>query len=91
MALRFGRLVTEGSSRVIAHLSALRYLRNNAPPVSSMSAVRRHLATMASSSARSRMQRWFPTTSSPLIVSAPMDFVTNATLASEVSKAGGLG
>ncbi|KAK8101357.1 hypothetical protein PG999_011731 [Apiospora kogelbergensis] len=46
---------------------------------------------MASSSARSRMQRWFPTTSSPLIVSAPMDFVTNATLASEVSKAGGLG
>ncbi|KAK7966493.1 uncharacterized protein PG986_000770 [Apiospora aurea] len=48
---------------------------------------------MASSTAppRTRMQRWFPTTASPLIVSAPMDFVTNATLASEVSKAGGLG
>lgn len=51
----------------------------------------RRFATMASSTARTRMQRWFPTTSSPLIVSAPMDFVTNATLASEVSKAGGLG
>ncbi|KAK8003856.1 serine aminopeptidase- s33 domain-containing protein [Apiospora arundinis] len=44
----------------------------------------------SASAQRSRMQRWFPTTSSPLIVSAPMDFVTNATLASEVSKAGGL-
>ncbi|KAK8066591.1 2-nitropropane dioxygenase [Apiospora hydei] len=42
---------------------------------------------MASSTAppRTRMQRWFPTTASPLIVSAPMDFVTNATLASEAS------
>ncbi|KAK7911274.1 2-nitropropane dioxygenase, partial [Apiospora marii] len=54
-------------------------------------AIRRFATTMASSTARTRMQRWFPTTSSPLIVSAPMDFVTNATLASEVSKAGGLG
>ncbi|KAK6833550.1 Nitronate monooxygenase [Apiospora arundinis] len=101
MALRFGRFCAEGSSRVMAHLSALRYLRNSTPAASSMSvsmsaATRRHLATMASPSSsasaqRSRMQRWFPTTSSPLIVSAPMDFVTNATLASEVSKAGGLG
>jgi NAD(P)H-dependent flavin oxidoreductase YrpB (nitropropane dioxygenase family) len=38
-----------------------------------------------------RMAQWFPKTSYPLVVSAPMDFVTNARLATEVSKAGGLG
>ncbi|OTA94681.1 hypothetical protein M434DRAFT_252914 [Hypoxylon sp. CO27-5] len=52
-----------------------------------MNVIRRGLATMASS----RMKSWFPTTSSPLIVSAPMDFVTNPKLATEVTKAGGLG
>ncbi|KAI0378695.1 FMN-dependent 2-nitropropane dioxygenase [Hypomontagnella monticulosa] len=52
-----------------------------------MNAARRTLATMASS----RMKSWFPTTSHPLIVSAPMDFVTNSRLATEVTKAGGLG
>ncbi|KAL7625961.1 hypothetical protein AAE478_002730 [Parahypoxylon ruwenzoriense] len=41
--------------------------------------------------AGSRMKSWFPTTSYPLIVSAPMDFVTNHRLAAEVTKAGGLG
>ncbi|KAK7756249.1 hypothetical protein SLS62_001843 [Diatrype stigma] len=41
--------------------------------------------------AGTRMQRWFPGTSYPLIVSAPMAFVTNPRLATEVSKAGGLG
>ncbi|KAI1259128.1 2-nitropropane dioxygenase [Xylariaceae sp. FL1019] len=40
---------------------------------------------------RSRMRRWFPGTAHPLVVSAPMDFVTNAKLASEVSKAQGFG
>ncbi|KAI1338275.1 FMN-dependent 2-nitropropane dioxygenase [Xylariaceae sp. FL0016] len=44
-------------------------------------------ATMAGS----RMKQWFPGTSYPLIVSAPMDFVTNPKLATEVVKAGGLG
>ncbi|KAI0597530.1 FMN-dependent 2-nitropropane dioxygenase [Biscogniauxia sp. FL1348] len=38
-----------------------------------------------------RMSKWFPTTSHPLIVSAPMLGVTNARLAAEVTKAGGLG
>ncbi|KAI1409491.1 FMN-dependent 2-nitropropane dioxygenase [Hypoxylon sp. FL1857] len=52
-----------------------------------MNAIRRGLATMASS----RMRSWFPTTSFPLVVSAPMDFVTNPKLATEVTKAGGLG
>ncbi|KAI2613204.1 FMN-dependent 2-nitropropane dioxygenase [Hypoxylon fragiforme] len=51
-------------------------------------AARRTLATMATSS---RMRSWFPTTSYPLVVSAPMDFVTNPKLATEVTKAGGLG
>lgn len=37
------------------------------------------------------MQRWFPGTSHPLVISAPMDFVTNARLATEVTKAGGFG
>ncbi|KAI0834500.1 FMN-dependent 2-nitropropane dioxygenase [Hypoxylon sp. FL0890] len=41
--------------------------------------------------ASSRMRSWFPTTSHPLVVSAPMDFVANAKLATEVTKAGGLG
>ncbi|XXH04361.1 hypothetical protein Hte_010775 [Hypoxylon texense] len=41
--------------------------------------------------AGSRMKSWFPTTSYPLLVSAPMDFVTNPRLATEVTKAGGLG
>ncbi|KAF2972122.1 hypothetical protein GQX73_g1420 [Xylaria multiplex] len=39
----------------------------------------------------SRMQRWFPATASPLIVSAPMAGVTNPKLASEVIRAKGLG
>ncbi|KAI0004750.1 FMN-dependent 2-nitropropane dioxygenase [Xylariaceae sp. FL0662B] len=47
----------------------------------------RRLATMAGS----RMKSWFPKTSHPLIISAPMDFVTNPRLATEVTKAGGLG
>lgn len=51
-----------------------------------MTAVRR-IATMAAS----RMKSWFPTTSSPLVVSAPMAFVTTTQLAAEVTKAGGLG
>lgn len=38
-----------------------------------------------------RMKNWFPTTASPLIVSAPMAYVTNVQLATEVTKAGGLG
>ncbi|KAI1639188.1 hypothetical protein F4809DRAFT_658135 [Biscogniauxia mediterranea] len=38
-----------------------------------------------------RMGKWFPTTSHPLIISAPMLGVTNARLAAEVTKAGGLG
>jgi nitronate monooxygenase len=41
--------------------------------------------------AASRMKTWFPTTAHPLVISAPMDFVTNAKLATEVTKAGGLG
>ncbi|KAH6661300.1 2-nitropropane dioxygenase [Truncatella angustata] len=49
--------------------------------------VSRRTAAMAAS----RMKSWFPTTTSPLIVSAPMAFVTNVQLASEVSRVGGLG
>ncbi|KAI0097130.1 inosine monophosphate dehydrogenase [Daldinia grandis] len=41
--------------------------------------------------AASRMKSWFPTTASPLIISAPMGGVTNIRLAAEVTKAGGLG
>ncbi|KAI0481261.1 FMN-dependent 2-nitropropane dioxygenase [Xylariaceae sp. FL0804] len=41
--------------------------------------------------AGSRMKSWFPRVSLPLVVSAPMDFVTNPRLATEVTKAGGLG
>ncbi|KAI1419158.1 FMN-dependent 2-nitropropane dioxygenase [Xylaria sp. FL1777] len=40
---------------------------------------------------RSRMQRWFPGTAHPLIVSAPMAGITNPRLASEVVRANGLG
>ncbi|KAI0127566.1 FMN-dependent 2-nitropropane dioxygenase [Xylariales sp. AK1849] len=47
----------------------------------------RQLATMVASRTRS----WFPATSHPLIISAPMDFVANAHMATEVTKAGGLG
>ncbi|KAI8626064.1 FMN-dependent 2-nitropropane dioxygenase [Xylariaceae sp. FL1651] len=46
---------------------------------------------MSAVGGRSRMQRWFPGTAHPLIVSAPMDFVTNAKLVSEVVKAEGFG
>ncbi|KAI6087233.1 FMN-dependent 2-nitropropane dioxygenase [Hypoxylon rubiginosum] len=49
------------------------------------------LPTRLAKMAGSRMKSWFPTTSYPLIVSAPMDFVTNPKLATEVTKAGGLG
>ncbi|KAI1393162.1 FMN-dependent 2-nitropropane dioxygenase [Hypoxylon trugodes] len=52
-----------------------------------MNIVRRTLTTMASS----RMKSWFPTTSYPPIILAPMAGVTNPKLASEVTKAGGLG
>ncbi|KAI0016126.1 FMN-dependent 2-nitropropane dioxygenase [Xylariomycetidae sp. FL0641] len=38
-----------------------------------------------------RMKAWFPGTESPLVVSAPMDFVVNPRLATEVVKAGGFG
>ncbi|KAI0541838.1 FMN-dependent 2-nitropropane dioxygenase [Xylaria digitata] len=54
----------------------------------------RSLTTMSSSATAaklSRMQRWFPTTANPLIVSAPMAGVTNPKLASEVVRAKGLG
>ncbi|KAI1201218.1 FMN-dependent 2-nitropropane dioxygenase [Nemania serpens] len=49
--------------------------------------------TAAAAAARggSRMQRWFPGTAHPLIVSAPMAFVANSKLATEVSLANGLG
>lgn len=49
--------------------------------------------TAAAAAARggSRMQRWFPGTAHPLIVSAPMAFVTTPKLATEVSRANGLG
>ncbi|KAI0156705.1 FMN-dependent 2-nitropropane dioxygenase [Hypoxylon sp. FL1284] len=49
------------------------------------------MTTKLARMAGSRMKSWFPTTSYPLIVSAPMDFVTNPRLAAEVTKAGGLG
>ncbi|KXJ88700.1 2-nitropropane dioxygenase [Microdochium bolleyi] len=48
-------------------------------------------ATGTSRMAQSLMQRWFPNTSHPLIVSAPMDFVSNVRLATEVTRTGGLG
>ncbi|KAH8653697.1 2-nitropropane dioxygenase [Xylariales sp. PMI_506] len=41
--------------------------------------------------ATNRMTSWFPTTTHPLIVSAPMAFVATPKLAAEVTKAGGLG
>lgn len=54
--------------------------------------------TMSSSSSHSvpvvtgsRMQRWFPGTAHPLVVSAPMAFVTNPALVCEVVRAGGFG
>ncbi|GAP88893.2 putative FMN-dependent 2-nitropropane dioxygenase [Rosellinia necatrix] len=40
---------------------------------------------------KSRMQRWFPGTAHPLVVSAPMAFVTTPELATEVVRADGLG
>lgn len=48
-------------------------------------------AAAAAASRGSRMQRWFPGTAHPLIVSAPMAFVANAKLATEVARANGLG
>ncbi|ETS75707.1 hypothetical protein PFICI_12651 [Pestalotiopsis fici W106-1] len=54
-----------------------------------MSGLRRSSSSAATAVAS--MKKWFPTTSSPLIVSAPMAFVTNVQLATEVTKAGGLG
>ncbi|KAI1121972.1 FMN-dependent 2-nitropropane dioxygenase [Nemania abortiva] len=47
--------------------------------------------SQSQSQAQSRMQRWFPGTAHPLIVSAPMAFVSNPRLASEVVRADGLG
>ncbi|KAI0880769.1 FMN-dependent 2-nitropropane dioxygenase [Annulohypoxylon maeteangense] len=41
--------------------------------------------------ASSRMKSWFPGTEYPLVISAPMEGVTNPRLATEVTKAGGLG
>ncbi|KAI1759175.1 FMN-dependent 2-nitropropane dioxygenase [Hypoxylon sp. FL1150] len=49
------------------------------------------LPTRLAKMAGSRMKSWFPTTSYPLIVGAPMATVTNPKLAAEVTKAGGLG
>lgn len=40
---------------------------------------------------RNRLQGFFPSTKTPIIISAPMLGVSNGTLAGEVSKAGGLG
>jgi len=48
-------------------------------------------ATATLEMASTIMKRWFPFANHPLIISAPMDFVTNARLATEVTKAGGLG
>ncbi|KAI1317567.1 FMN-dependent 2-nitropropane dioxygenase [Xylariaceae sp. FL0255] len=48
-------------------------------------------SSSTTSSAASRMQRWFPGTAYPLVVSAPMDFVTNPKLVTEVVKAKGFG
>ncbi|KAI1435106.1 FMN-dependent 2-nitropropane dioxygenase [Xylaria sp. CBS 124048] len=47
--------------------------------------------TMSAAVRQTRMQRWFPGTASPLVVSAPMAFVTSPKLASEVTRADGLG
>ncbi|KAI1206608.1 FMN-dependent 2-nitropropane dioxygenase [Annulohypoxylon truncatum] len=52
-----------------------------------MNIIRRRLATMASS----RMRSWFPGTEYPLVINAPMDGIANSRLATEVTKAGGLG
>jgi NAD(P)H-dependent flavin oxidoreductase YrpB (nitropropane dioxygenase family) len=41
--------------------------------------------------AGSLLQKWFPQTAKPLIISAPMFTVCNGKLAAEVTKAGGLG
>ncbi|KAI0432187.1 FMN-dependent 2-nitropropane dioxygenase [Xylaria sp. FL1042] len=50
------------------------------------------MASSAAAATRlSRMQRWFPGTAHPLVVSAPMAGITNPTLASEVVRASGLG
>ncbi|KAI0805333.1 FMN-dependent 2-nitropropane dioxygenase [Xylaria sp. FL0064] len=49
------------------------------------------ISTATTPTRLSRMQRWFPGTARPLIVSAPMAGITNPTLASEVVRAGGLG
>ncbi|KAI0554359.1 FMN-dependent 2-nitropropane dioxygenase [Xylaria curta] len=51
----------------------------------------RRTFAMSAARAESRMQRWFPGTAHPLIVSAPMAFISNPKLASEVSRADGLG
>ncbi|KAI3320440.1 FMN-dependent 2-nitropropane dioxygenase [Xylariaceae sp. AK1471] len=47
--------------------------------------------TMSAAPGRSRMQHWFPGTTKPLVVSAPMAFVSNPKLATEVVRANGLG
>lgn len=56
-------------------------------------AVRRLAAAAAATTAAmgSRMQKWFPGTAQPLVISAPMLGVANAGLAAAVSRAGGLG
>ncbi|KAI1114585.1 FMN-dependent 2-nitropropane dioxygenase [Nemania sp. NC0429] len=48
-------------------------------------------ATAAAARGGSRMQRWFPGTAHPLIVSAPMAYVSNPKLATEVTRAKGFG
>ena len=40
---------------------------------------------------RNLLNSWFPHTQDPVIVSAPMMWASNGTLAAQVSKAGGLG
>ncbi|KAI0455226.1 FMN-dependent 2-nitropropane dioxygenase [Xylaria acuta] len=49
------------------------------------------MSAAAAAGQQLRMQRWFPGTAHPLIVSAPMAFISNPKLASEVSRADGLG
>jgi nitronate monooxygenase len=39
----------------------------------------------------SKLTTWFPQAQHPIIISAPMLGTSNATLAAEVSKAGGIG
>lgn len=50
-----------------------------------------HARTIATSTGAQDLQKWFPWVKPPVIVSAPMLYVSNGRLAADVSKAGGLG